>query len=138
MNLIEDNPKGISFFESDSKTIDEISKDILSVLDKLISNKNNSLIEPYNDLLIFIDATNGCIHSSGFNMVSSEINDDVGCNIEFYELWLESGNREEGAYYFDTIISQSVIHATETEFGKSLTLNYRLHIQNELGDVEKI
>jgi hypothetical protein len=111
-----------------------ISKDLIIILVKLENKVKLNIELEIKELLFYIDATNGVIFCSGFNIGLKETIDCTMCHFELDALW---NNLEDNGYSsidFDIIAEESIKKAFESEIGKRLKLNYQVLIETEEGD----
>ena len=128
--LIEKN--GYKLLSFDSKSTDEngIIADLKFVIEKL--NKEKLITK--NQLLFYIDATNGNIFISGYNHETQEVFDNNGIGIEFYEYWEIADNAVE----FDETIISSIQKSLNSDIGKIAKENFQVYYQTEIDDAERI
>jgi hypothetical protein len=117
-------------FESKSTEKNGIMTDLKYVLNKL--NKEQ-LIEQ-NQLLLYIDATNGNIFIAGYNHETEEVFDNNGIGIKFPDYWEIVDNSVE----FDETMISSIKKVLNSEIGKTTNENFQVYYQTEIDDAEKI
>ena len=117
-------------FDSKSTKKDGLTNDITHVLNKISTEQ---LIKE-NQLLIYIDATNGNIFITGYNHKTQESFDKNGIAIEFQDYW----NVVDNAGEFDGVIIESIIKAMNSDIGKAIKENLQVYYQTEIYDAEKI
>jgi hypothetical protein len=132
VTLTENKEIGYKRLSFDSKSTEEngIITDIKFVLNKI--NKEQ-LIEQ-NELLFYIDATNGNTFITGYNHGIEEMFDNNGIAIEFPEYWEVVDNSVE----FDETIINSIIKALNSDIGKRTKVKHQVYYQTEIDDAEKI
>ena len=123
---------GYKLLSFDSKSTDEggIIADLKFVIEKL--NKEKLITK--NQLLFYIDATNGNIFISGYNHETQEVFDNNGIGIEFYEYWEIADNAVE----FDETIISSIKKSLNSDIGKIAKENFQVYYQTEIDDAERI
>lgn len=116
----------------DSNTIDAagLKADLETVLDRLNTERTISA----NQLLLYIDATNGNIFISGYNHDTLEAFDDIGYWIELQDLLDDYDN----AYDFDEIVTGSIKLALKSVVGEQVKESFQVFYQTELDDARKI
>ncbi|WP_157805350.1 hypothetical protein [Confluentibacter citreus] len=117
-------------FESKSTEENGIINDITYVLNKI--NKEQLINE--NQLLIYVDATNGNIFITGYNHETEKVFDNNGIAIEFSEYWEVVDNAGE----FDGILIDSINEALNSDIGKTTKENFQVYYQTEIYDAERI
>ncbi len=129
-NLTEKN--GYKLISFDSKSIDEngIITDLIFILEKI----NKEKLINKNQLLFYIDATNGNIFISGYHHETQEVFDNNGIGIEFYEYW----NIADNAVEFDETIINSIKKSFNSDIGKKIKENFQVYFQTEIDDAERI
>jgi hypothetical protein len=132
ITITEKKEIGLKRLSFDSKSTEEngIINDITFVLNKI--NKEQLIKE--NQLLIYIDATNGNIFITGYIHETEKVFDNNGIAIEFQEYWEVVDNAGE----FDGIIIESIIEALNSDIGKTTKENFRVYYQTEIDDAERI
>ncbi|CAG2535291.1 hypothetical protein MAR621_00119 [Maribacter dokdonensis] len=130
--LTEKEEIGYKLLSFESKSIDEngIITDIKYVLNKLSKEK---LIDK-NQLLIYIDATNGNIFIAGYNQENEDVYDNNGIEIEFSEYWEIADNSIE----FDETVISSIKKVLNSDIGKIIKEKHEVYYQTEMDDAEKI
>lgn len=123
---------GYKLLSFDSKSTDEngIIADLKFVIEKL--NKEKLITK--NQLLFYIDATNGNIFISGYNHETQEVFDNNGVEIEFYEYWEIADNAVE----FDETIISSIKKSLNSDIGKIAKENFQVYYQTEIDDAERV
>ncbi len=130
ITLREENGNKLLSFESKSKDEKGIITDLEYVLDKI----NKERIIDKNQVLFYIDATNGNIFIAGYDKETEEVFDNNGIGVEFSDFWKESDN----AYEFDEIVINSIEKALNSDVGKMTKTKYKIFYQTELEDAERI
>lgn len=126
----ESNGNKIMSFDSKSKDETGLTIDLEYVLNKL----NKEQIIDTNQILFYIDGTNGNIVISGFNQETKEVFDNKGIWIELSDIWEENDN----AYDFDEIVISSIKKSLNSEVGKFTKKKYQVFYQTESDDAERI
>ncbi len=117
-------------FQSKSTLEAEIINDIIYVLRKI---HNEQLINE-NQLLFYIDATNGSLFISGYNHNTLKVFDNNTIAIDFPEYWEAVNNAGE----FDETIIDSINQAFKSDIGKTTRNNYTVYYQTETDVAEPL
>lgn len=123
---------GYKLLSFDSKSTDE--NGIIANLKFVIEKLNKEKLITKNQLLFYIDATNGNIFISGYNHETQEVFDNNGVEIEFYEYWEIADNAVE----FDETIISSIKKSLNSDIGKIAKENFQVYYQTEIDDAERV
>lgn len=135
---IQDN-KGVSTFESSS--ID--NRDIVADLKTVLVDTKNKLTDfkdvAIKEILIYIDGTNGYVFCSGFDSKNELVFDDLGSSLELIDFYDFCESPEGGkAMEFDIVIINCVDILMDSDFGKVLSEDFDVFLQDELEPPKKI
>jgi hypothetical protein len=116
-------------YQSESKSVSELTSDLEKVLEKL----NSKELISSQQILFYIDATNGNIFISGFDAQSGDVYDDKGIWIELQELW-----DDNNAMDFDEFVTESIKKALKTKIGKRTSELFEIYYQTEMDEPKKV
>lgn len=87
-----------------------------------------------NQILFYIDATNGNIFISGYDHENEKTYDDSGIFIKLTEFWDDNQN----AYDFDDLTFSAIKKALKSEIGKRIKSKYQVYIQDEIDSPKRV
>lgn len=124
----ESNEGAIVTYHSNAKTVSSLIADLEIVLEKL----NSKELIKNEQVLFYIDGTNGHIFITGFDASTGDVYDDQGIWIELQELI------DEKAMVFDEYVIESIREALNTRVGKRTTAMFEVYYQTNVDDPERI
>ncbi len=125
-------------FKSMATTVPEIARDIKTVVERCISNKVIDEAETATSILIRANATNGYIEIYFGNIDDMEYIGRSQYLLNLPNLYEQSHSHVDGAGHFDAITINGSILFAESETGKQIKSNYKLHFIDDLYDVRDL
>ena len=125
-------------YETSSKSVDEIIKDITIVVKQVLKMKSFDNAESAKSLLFYANTTNGYIGIYLYDICEFVEVGNSSYLLELPELWNLSLNHTDGADYFDEITEKAIRSFTSTTESSELKKEYKLFYSNELDDPTEI
>lgn len=120
---------GIIKFRSKSLNPEELSSDLEIVLDRIGSKE----IILSDEILFYIDGTNGYIFISGFDSGSGDVYNETGVLVELPSLW-----ENDNSIMFDQYVTDAIVHSFKSQVGSQIKSHSDVYFQTELDGPIKI